>query len=250
MAYSLAGDKLQLVTINGRIGGQQIITRLWYAYLGPLPNPDADVSPTWITNFRAAYLANILGSYYSPYTVFSYEMKELKTVALRLPGPPAIYKNVFDVNKIQTLLGVAGDIGGLAPGVNALMPVHDTMRIFLTPAARFIGFFKSNYLRTSGGWPDTLLDPAAPEKWLAATLATYSAQWTIMLGTVIRGVAVPVGSGWLPVLWSTNFYGREKLAGGFPLRDGCTTITNAVANAYVGTQTTRNFTPKGAFRGR
>lgn len=250
MAYSLNGEKLQLVTINGRIGGQSIITRLWYGYLGPLPNPDADVSTVWITQFRAAYLANILASYYSPYTVFSYEMKELKTVALRLAGPPAVYKNVFDVNKIHTLLGVAGDVGALAPGAPALMPVHDMMRIFLNPSSRFIGYFKSNYLRTSGGWPDSLLDAAAPEKWTAATLVTYSAQWSIMLSVALHGVAVPVGAGWFPVLWSTNYYGREKLAGGFPIRDGSTTITNAIANAYVGTQVTRNFTPRGNFRGR
>lgn len=66
MAYSLSGDKVQLVTINARINGQMIINRLWYAYTGSLPNPDADVSSFFLTFFRTQYRAQILASYYSP----------------------------------------------------------------------------------------------------------------------------------------------------------------------------------------
>lgn len=250
MAYSLSGDKVQLVTINARINGQMIINRLWYAYTGSLPNPDADVSSFFLTFFRTQYRAQILASYYSPYTVFAYEMKELNTVTLVSAGPPSRFKPTFDVDKVDQLLGAGADIGALAPGAFPLLPANVAMRMKMNPTSRALGFFKGNYLRLSFGAPDTLLSVATQEKWDAGALATYTAAWGGFIATAMHGVAVPAGAGWFPLCYSINYYGRVVKPIGGAVRDGGKQVTTAVPNAYVGTQTTRRWTPQGTFRGR
>jgi len=250
MAYSLDSSKVQLVTVNGRIAGQQIINRFWYAYQGVLPNPDTPVSTTFLTQFQTIYRSAILASYYSVYTVFSYEMKELDDVALIAAGPPARYKNSFNVSKLDLLLGSGGDIGALAIAGGTQLPTHEVMRIAIKPTFRALGFFKGSYVRSSGGFVASLLDPAAPETWTAGTVAAYQANWSGLLAQAIWGVGVHVGSGFFIGQFSTNYFGRVIKPGGGDLREACAQATALTVNKWVGTQTTRRFTPGGSFRGK
>ncbi len=251
MSYQLDGLNMQLVTVNGRLAGQQIINRFWYRYVGPQPDPDFEVSSVFLTQFRTAFRAQILASYYSTYTVLSYEVKECDGVLITSPGPPAKYRAQFDVNKLDLLLGAGPDVGALAPGAGTLCPAHEALRIKLLPTSRALGYQKGNYLRVAAGFPDTLKDPADREKWTAGTVTTYSGAFGGFVATAISGVAVPAGSGWKPSCFSVPLLGRMSGAPAFwkPYQ-AATLAINAAANLYIGTQTTRRWTPTGTFRGR
>lgn len=250
MSFTLSGDKPVLVTINGRLNNQMIINRIWYAYKGPVPNVDFHNSQFWLTSFRTAFRAQILASFYSGYTVFSYELKELDTVTQIGATVPSKWKNTFNVDGVDLLLGTGADIGALAPGVNPLLPAANAMRIYLKPLNRALGFFKSNYLRTQGGWPDTILSATNHDEWAAATITAYDLAWGGFNATPIFGLAAPVNVGYLPAVWSINYAGRVIKLAGRDMRDAAQVVLTMTTNKFVGTQTTRRYNPDGTFRGK
>jgi len=251
MSYQLDGLNLQLVTVNARLAGQQIINRFWYRYVGPQPDPDFEVSSTFLTQFRTAFRAQILASFYSTYTVFSYEVKECIGALAASPGPPIKYRAEFDVNKLDTLLGAGPDVGALAPGVGTLCPAHEAMRVKMIPTSRALGYQKGNYIRVSAGFPDSIKDPANREKWSAAAIATYDAAWGGFVATSIFGNAAPAGNGWRPSCFSVPLLGRMSGAPTFWKPYQAATLTlNAANNLFIGTQVTRRWNPDGTFRGR
>jgi len=251
MAYTLDGLNVQLVTVNARLAGQQIINRFWYRYTGPQPDPDVETSNVFLTQFRTAFRAQVLASFYSTYTVFSYEVKECDGAIAASPGPPIKYRASFDVNKLDTLLGAGPDVGALAPGAGTLWPAHEALRIKLNPTTRALGYQKGNYLRISAGFPDTLKDTANREKIQAGTAATYDGVFGGFVATAIFGNAAPIGNGWKPSAFSVPFLGRMSGAPTFwkPYQ-AASIILTASTNLFIGTQTTRRWTPQGTFRGR
>lgn len=250
MSYFLDARNVQLLTVNGRLSGQVIVNRFWYSYVAGLPNPDPDVSNLFLQSFITAFRAQILASFYQTYTVFSYELKEMNDAVLVSVGPPSKWRPSFNVDKVDTTLGVAGDVGALAPGASTLMPAHEAVRVFLKPTARLLGYRKGNYLRISAGFPDTIKDPADREKITAGAAATFDAAFGGFVATAIHGVAVPAGAGWFPVCMSVPYFGRVvKPAGGDP-RQGGSKVISALTNRFIGTQVTRRWNPNGTFRGR
>lgn len=250
MGYFLDSHRAQLLTVNGRLAGQEIITRFWYAYIGGFPNPDVPESTFFLQEFRTAFRAQILASFYSTYTVASYEIKEMTDALMVAPGPPSKWRPIFDVNKLDLLVGAGADVGALGAGAGTLCPAHEALRIFQKPTTRRLGFFKGNYWRISAGFPDTLKDPANREKWLAGTTATYDVSWGGFVATAIFGQAAPVGTGFFPCCMSVPYFGRVVKPAGGDVRDAASKILGIATSGYIGTQTTRRFQPSGLFRGK
>lgn len=248
MAYTLDATRAQLITVDARLAGQTIINRFWLAYMGVIPNPDVARSDVFLTQFRAAY-RTLMGSYYSTYTVFSYEIKEMSDALQVAVGPPSKWRAVFDVDHVDTLLGVGADVGALAPGAGTLCPAHEALRVKFVPATRSLGYFKSNYVRVAAGFPDTLKDTANREKWTAGTKTTYDGAFGNLLATNFTGVAVAVGVGYFIRLMSVPYFGRVQKPVGGDVRLGTTGIGAAATSLYIGTQTTRRYSPSGIARG-
>lgn len=247
MAYFLNAQKAQLMTVYGSIGGQQIINRFFYSYQGTLPNPDADTSILFLTNFVAMYRATILPVAWDDYTVSRYTMAELLDVTV-VAGPPVRYRTDFDPSKFQQTFGTVADKGGIASAGLVKIPTHECMRLLWNPVDRVPKRFRSNYSRLALGFPTASVGPT-PEQWSPGVLAAVQAAYSAMALVSISGVAAPVGTGYYPSAWSPPYYIQVVKPAGDPLRDACKQFANTTAEKYVGTQVTRRFFPLGGFRG-
>jgi len=250
MAYRLGESNVQVVTVQGMLEGQQIINRYYYAYAGVLPDPDADMSNVFLTNFITAYRANILPVAWDDYTVFRYSMVEINGVKFNA-GPPIRYQNIIDPSKFQQIFGVVADKGGIASAGLVKLPAHEAMRLLFTLSSRVPKRFRANYVRLSLGFPTSAL-AATQEQWTAGVIASVTAAYLGFLGTLITGVAAPVGSRWGLVAWSAPFW-YENIRPLVPpanvLQAATRSITGAIVEPFVGTQITRRFKPLGGFRG-
>lgn len=250
MPYPIDASKCQIVTVNGLIAGQKIINRYHYSYFGPLPSPDLDTSDVFLNNFIIAYRAHVLTIAYDKYSVQRYDVAEIKSAGL-VPGPPARYQTNMDPSKLESVFGVGADTGVLATAGTTPLPVHECMRVKLTPGTRAPKRFRSNYVRCSFGWPTILLAPASAEQWTAGTITTVGTAFSAFVTTAIYGQAFAAGTGYFPAAWSPPYYVGvvfpPPMSG--PVRDATKKFTGVTIEPYVGTQITRRFFPAGGFRG-
>lgn len=246
MAYLINPARVQLLTVRGILESQQIINRFFYVYDGPIPSPDVDDSGTLLANFQTMYRTHVLPVAWDDYTVRSYDLAEI-TGAILTPSPPHRYVTQMDPSKIDSLLGGVADKGGIASVGLVKLPTHEAMRIFWKPATRAPKRFRSNYSRVSLGFPVGSL-AASQEQWTAGVIASVGTAYNFMATAPLLGMPFGTGTGYTPHAWSPPYYVNVVPLGG-DSRLATKKYASATVVPYVGTQTTRRFTPAGKYRG-
>lgn len=247
MSYALQDDKVQEITVEASYFGQQLISRFHYQYSDPT-TPLAGNSATLLTSFRTAYRANILTIMFTDYIVTRYRIDQIIDVIQTAAGPPVKFRSVF-APTYDFLAGAAGDVGSVALGAAAdYLPAANARRLKKLMFTPVRGYYKAAYHRSAPN-ATTDLDPDTPDhdRWVQASIDSYTAQWTNFSQLSILGEVG--GNGWDMSVWSPNYFGRVVKPLGGDLYLGANKISSIVCMPFVGTQSTRRYKPAGAFRG-
>jgi len=234
------------ITVDGRIDGQQIVNKFWY-FSTVAGTPGINTASNVLFNFRAAFRSWILPFQYDYYTVFKYVLREIADV-LKVGTPPAPtrYKPVYSTNGFGILAGTVTDTGQLPAGVIHRLPAHECLRAFKQPSGKAFKFFKSNYNRFAAY---TVVEKdALAEKWTAGARTN----WQTLTGFNVTSISGNAHGGVAQLYQHCVFSGGYwyNVIKPFDLWLACSGIDAFIPDAYVGTQTTRRYTPAGSISGK
>lgn len=235
------------ITVDGRIDGQQIINKFYYRPQSP--GIGGATAGNLLTNFRTAFRANMLNWMYNWFTIYRYTLREIADVRQVVPPVgPKRYVNVYSVDGYAILVGLVADKGALATPLDDRLPSHEAYRCFKAPSGRAFKFFKGNYNRFASFTVNE--KDLTPEKWTAAFLAASNPSMSVFnLTSISAGVGVTPA--YQHAVFSGGYYYTvvRPGVGGF-IYQAATGIDAYIGDVYIGTQTTRRFTPAGSFTGK
>lgn len=247
MAFTFNPLRVQEVTVNATMLGQQIINKFTYRHSNPAGA--GGTSDFFLANFRDNYRLNILTQLYDDYQVQTYIVREIQNVVISVVGPPARFRNDYNVAGFDTLGGVTTTDAGqktLAGGAKRL-PSHEAVRVLKTPAVHVMRYWKANYNRFTS-LTSTEKDTIR-ETWTAAYQTAMNTALLAFTGTAIganAGGTITLGH----CIWSAQYFGAIIKPAGGALRDATTGVDTMRLQLYVGTQVSRRFTPAGLPKGK
>lgn len=246
-------NRVQEVTIEGRVANQQIINR--YHLRASTPPGAAGgsdgSSSSLLTSFRDRFRQHMLPAIYAAYRVVRYIMVEIDGVYVEYDNPDTgegrRFSNSYDASAKEVLKAVSPADDGKAPGTTDYLPTHECLRVYKQPMNFRRGFFESSYNRYCP-FMKTDLDAAAPERWTAALVTT----WNTALGTWLSSSmddGGTAGAFWAMAIWSPGYF-STKIAPSTDLWKGSELVLTMTASPFVGTQVSRRFDSTGIAEGR
>lgn len=234
------------ITVDARMGGQQIINKWWYR-CASTPGGGGD-SGFLLANFRDLYRLNVLTLLYSDYQIVQYVCREIESATLSAGAVPNRYRNVYRVDGLDTLAGVTTtDAGQNALGVGELrLPAHEAARVFRRPTARVLRYWRGNYERFTS--LTTAEKDATREIWKAATVTAWNAALAAFNVTIAANAGGTIL--WQPVVWSPQYFGAVLKLPGLPILNATASVDTMTLVPYVGTQVSRRYSPSGLAHGK
>jgi len=241
-----AGTVLQ-VTVQADVAGQSIVNYFYFKFSNPGPAVTGGDSQTFLNNFRTLYRAEILTFLLDVYFVRRYWVREIIDVVEKVNQRGTRLQNVYNPTGLDYLNGSAADDNGtISPLTTPLLPLHECVRCYKRPENPRIGFFKSAYNRFAP-WLHTNLHTTQPEQWAAATVTQVQGHLTAFLAESV--LDQPAGNGWNHAIWSpVYFFKWIKPLSGQPAA-AAERVVQFIASSFVGTQTSRRYSPVGLIEG-
>lgn len=244
MAWNPSGLAPIEITVDGRIDGQMIVNKYWMMSESPGVGvtDGALLALNWIDLYRARILINM----YNWFSVFRYTFREISGAILADPGPPPRYRTLYTISGIAVVAGVVGtDVGANPlPGGGTKLPAHEALRVFKTPVERRLKYFKGNYNRYAG-FTLSEKSPTA-ELWSAAALGAFDVNFAFFNSAHIAGNVTSTVT-WRHAVWSPQYF--STLVPVPQANNGALFVQSYRSDIYVGTQTSRRYSPSGQFKG-
>lgn len=252
MSFQPVGKGVLEVTVDARAFGQQLLNTFYYRYNGSELGPVPGSSSIFMSNFIEDFRAIILPQMYAAYTVHRYWLRTIIGIVVSDPGPPNVYRKLYEPTLFDYVDGAGADVGAKALAVgDAYLPMANCARVLKKPNNPTLRYFNKNYNRWSPFTSAELdTDSADHDRWTAAFVTAFEGAMDNFVDEVMFSVDPDAGSGWSHCLFSVPYmvYLTPDTPGIVP-RDAAVLSESTAVQPFVGMQNSRRYSPTGRYRG-